>query len=38
MAEVKFEEWTGDNHMRQPIFLALRPDKDPKEVKREIAK
>ncbi len=35
VAQVKFEEWTGDNHMRQPIFLGLRPDKGPKEVRRE---
>jgi bifunctional non-homologous end joining protein LigD len=36
VAEIKFEEWTGDGHMRQPIFLGLRPDKHPKEVHREI--
>jgi bifunctional non-homologous end joining protein LigD len=36
VAQIKFEEWTGDGHMRQPIFLGLRPDKDPKEVRREI--
>jgi bifunctional non-homologous end joining protein LigD len=36
VAQVKFSEWTGDGHMRQPIFLGLRPDKDPKEVHREI--
>jgi bifunctional non-homologous end joining protein LigD len=32
----KIEEWTGDGHMRQPIFLGMRPDKDPKEVRKEI--
>jgi bifunctional non-homologous end joining protein LigD len=36
VAEIKFEEWTGDGHMRQPIFLGLRPDKDSKEVRREV--
>jgi len=36
VCEVKFEEWTGDGHMRQPIFLGLRPDKNPKEVRKEI--
>jgi bifunctional non-homologous end joining protein LigD len=36
VCEIKFEEWTGDGHMRQPIFLGMRPDKDPKEVRKEI--
>ncbi|HUC20358.1 MAG TPA: non-homologous end-joining DNA ligase, partial [Candidatus Polarisedimenticolaceae bacterium] len=35
-AEVDFAEWTGDGHMRQPIFVGLREDKDPKSVKREV--
>jgi len=38
VAEINFSEWTADGHMRQPIFLGLRPDKDPKEVKKEIPK
>jgi bifunctional non-homologous end joining protein LigD len=38
VCEVTFEEWTGDGHMRQPIFLGLRPDKKAVEVKREIPK
>lgn len=38
VVEVKFEEWTGDGHMRQPIFLGLRSDKSAKEVRREIPK
>jgi bifunctional non-homologous end joining protein LigD len=37
ICEVKFSEWTESGHMRQPIFLGLRVDKDPKEVKRELA-
>jgi bifunctional non-homologous end joining protein LigD len=36
VCEVKFEEWTNDGHMRQPIFLGLRVDKKTNEVKREI--
>jgi bifunctional non-homologous end joining protein LigD len=36
VVEIKFEEWTGDGHMRQPIFLGLRPDKKPTEVRREV--
>ena len=36
VCEVKFQEWTEDAHMRQPIFLGLREDKNAKEVKREI--
>jgi bifunctional non-homologous end joining protein LigD len=36
VCEVAFEEWTADGHIRQPVFLGLRPDKDPQEVRREI--
>lgn len=32
VAEVKFAEWTADRRMRQPIFVGLRDDKDPKQV------
>jgi ATP dependent DNA ligase C terminal region len=35
VAEIKFTEWTSDDQLRQPVFLALRSDKDPKEVVRE---
>ena len=35
VCEITFSEWTSDGHMRQPIFLGIRPDKSPKEVKRE---
>ncbi len=38
VCEITFAEWTGDGHMRQPIFLGLRLDKSPKEVTREIPK
>jgi hypothetical protein len=28
-------QWTRDGKLRQPVFLGLREDKDPREVKRE---
>lgn len=35
VAEIGFEEWTKDNKLRQPRFLGLREDKDPKKVIKE---
>lgn len=35
VCEVRFAEWTRDGHLRQPVFLGLREDKDPGEVIRE---
>jgi bifunctional non-homologous end joining protein LigD len=35
VCQVKFAEWTRDGKLRQPVFLGLREDKDPKEVVRE---
>jgi len=35
VCQVRFAEWTRDHHLRQPAFLGLREDKDPKEVIRE---
>jgi len=35
VAEVKFGEWTKDGLMRQPVFLGLRDDKNPRDVSRE---
>ena len=35
VAQVKFTEWTSDGQLRQPVFLGLRSDKDPKSVVRE---
>ncbi|KFF03018.1 DNA ligase D [Flavobacterium reichenbachii] len=32
IAQVKFAEWTQDNHLRQPVYLGLRVDKKTKEV------
>src|SRR5437899_2542931 len=36
VVEVKFSEWTRDGVMRQPVFLGLRDDVDPREVRREL--
>lgn len=35
VCEIKFQEWTHDGSMRQPVFLGLREDKAPKDVQRE---
>jgi bifunctional non-homologous end joining protein LigD len=35
--EVKFAEWTRDGRMRQPVFLGLRDDVEPRAVRRELA-
>ena len=35
VCQVKFAEWTRDAKLRQPVFLGLREDKAPSEVKRE---
>ncbi|REG96089.1 DNA ligase D [Flavobacterium aquicola] len=32
ICQVKFAEWTQDNHLRQPVYLGLRIDKKAKEV------
>ena len=37
VCQVKFGEWTRDLKLRQPVFLGLREDKKPTEVKRESA-
>ena len=36
-AEIKFAEWTEENLLRQASFKGLRTDKDPKDIRREIA-
>lgn len=38
VAQIKYTEWTETNSLRHPVFLALRNDKDPKDVGREQAK
>ena len=35
VAQVRFTEWTNDNKLRHPVYLGLRDDKLPGEVKRE---
>lgn len=35
VVEVKFNEWTTDGKLRQPIFLGIRDDKAAREVTRE---
>jgi len=35
VAEVKFAQWTEDGLLRAPVFLGLRDDKAPREVRRE---
>jgi bifunctional non-homologous end joining protein LigD len=35
VVEVKFNEWTADGRLRQPVFLGIRDDKKPRDVVRE---
>jgi bifunctional non-homologous end joining protein LigD len=35
VVEVKFNEWTADGKLRQPVFLGVRDDKEAREVGRE---
>jgi bifunctional non-homologous end joining protein LigD len=35
VAELKFQGWTDDHHLRAPVFLRLRDDIEPNEVRRE---
>ncbi|MEN6559774.1 MAG: DNA ligase D [Acidobacteriota bacterium] len=37
VAEIEFGEWTAEGLLRQPAFLGLRDDKDPRRVEREEA-
>jgi bifunctional non-homologous end joining protein LigD len=34
VAEVNFQSWTDDGHLRAPVFLRLRDDLNPKAVRR----
>jgi bifunctional non-homologous end joining protein LigD len=36
VAEVKFQGWTDDHHLRAPVFLRLRDDVDVRDVKRVV--
>src|SRR5439155_122407 len=35
VAQVRFTEWTADNKLRHPVYLGLRDDKKPTDVRRE---
>ena len=35
VVEIKFNEWTADGKLRQPVFVGVRDDKPPREVVRE---
>lgn len=35
VCQIRFGEWTQDHHLRQPVYLGLREDKDAREVGRE---
>jgi bifunctional non-homologous end joining protein LigD len=35
VVEIKFNEWTSDGRLRQPVFVGVRTDKAAKEVIRE---
>ncbi len=35
VAQVEFREWTDEGRMREPVFLGLRDDRDPRHVVRE---
>jgi len=35
VAQVRFTEWTADGKLRHPVYLGLRDDKRPAEVRRE---
>jgi bifunctional non-homologous end joining protein LigD len=36
VGQFEFAEWTPDNHLRHSRFIALRDDKDAKDVRRDI--
>ena len=35
VAQIRFVEWTADEHLRHAAFLGLREDKEPTDVRRE---
>ena len=35
VAQIKFAEWTRDGKLRQPVFLGLRQDKDPRSITKQ---
>jgi DNA ligase D-like protein (predicted ligase) len=37
VVQIEFTEWTTNNHLRHSLFVALRDDKNAREVSREVA-
>jgi bifunctional non-homologous end joining protein LigD len=35
VAQISFQEWTPDGHLRHPSFVGLRDDKEAWEIRRE---
>lgn len=35
VAQIKFAEWTRDGKLRQPVFLGMREDKDPRSITKQ---
>lgn len=35
VVQIRFVEWTSENRLRHSKFLGMRPDKNPKDVRRE---
>jgi bifunctional non-homologous end joining protein LigD len=35
VAQIRFAEWTQEGLLRQPVFLGLRADMPPTQVRRE---
>jgi len=33
VAQIAYQEWTADRKLRQPVFLGLRDDKKPEQVR-----
>jgi bifunctional non-homologous end joining protein LigD len=38
VCEAEFVEWTHEGHLRAPVYVGLREDKAPEEVRRELPK
>src|SRR4029077_15724386 len=38
VVEIKFNEWTAEGKLRQPVFVGVRDDKSPRDVVREPAR
>ena len=37
VAQIRFVEWTADQHLRHAAFLGLRDDKKARDVRREVS-